>query len=55
MKTLLMKAWPLVPLLAVAFLLAACGSAGSGQQVISLAVTARWATDPWALVEWPSR
>jgi uncharacterized protein (DUF305 family) len=27
-----MKAWPLAPLLAVAFLLAACGGAGSGQQ-----------------------
>ena len=32
MKTLLMKAWLLAPLLAVAFLLAACGGAGSGQQ-----------------------
>ena len=32
MKTLLMKAWPLALLLAVAFLLAACGDAGSGQQ-----------------------
>jgi uncharacterized protein (DUF305 family) len=32
LKTLLMKAWLLAPLLAVAFLLAACGGAGSGQQ-----------------------
>ena len=32
LKTLLMKAWPLALLLAVAFLLAACGGAGSGQQ-----------------------
>ena len=32
MKTLLMKAWLLVLLLAVAFLLTACGDAGSGQQ-----------------------
>ena len=32
MKTLLMKAWLLAPLLAVAFLQAACGGAGSGQQ-----------------------
>ncbi|HKH36327.1 MAG TPA: DUF305 domain-containing protein [Rubrobacter sp.] len=32
MKTLLMKAWPLALLLAVAFLLAACGGAGSDQQ-----------------------
>ena len=32
MKKLLMKAWPLALLLAVAFLLAACGGAGSGQQ-----------------------
>ena len=32
MKTLLMKAWLLAPLLAVAFLPAACGGAGSGQQ-----------------------
>ena len=32
MKTLLMKAWLLALLLAVAFLLAACGGAGSGQQ-----------------------
>ena len=32
MKTLLRKAWPLALLLAVAFLLAACGGAGSGQQ-----------------------
>ena len=32
MKTLLMKAWSLALLLAVAFLLAACGDAGSGQQ-----------------------
>ena len=32
LKTLLMKAWPLALLLAVAFLLAACGDAGSGQQ-----------------------
>ncbi|HZB10005.1 MAG TPA: DUF305 domain-containing protein [Rubrobacter sp.] len=32
MKTLLMKAWPLALLLAMAFLLAACGGAGSGQQ-----------------------
>jgi uncharacterized protein (DUF305 family) len=31
-KTLLMKAWLLVLLLAVAFLLTACGDAGSGQQ-----------------------
>jgi uncharacterized protein (DUF305 family) len=32
LKTLLMKAWPLALLLAVAFLLAACGGAGSDQQ-----------------------
>ena len=32
MKTLLMKAWPLALLLAVAFPLSACGGAGSGQQ-----------------------
>ena len=32
MKTLLMKAWPLALLLAVAFLLAACGGAGGDQQ-----------------------
>jgi uncharacterized protein (DUF305 family) len=32
LKTLLMKAWLLAPLLAVAFLQAACGGAGSGQQ-----------------------
>ena len=32
MKTLLMKAWSLALLLAVAFLLAACGGAGSDQQ-----------------------
>jgi uncharacterized protein (DUF305 family) len=32
LKTLLMKAWLLALLLAVAFLLAACGGAGSGQQ-----------------------
>jgi uncharacterized protein (DUF305 family) len=32
LKTLLMKAWLLAPLLVVAFLLAACGGAGSGQQ-----------------------
>jgi uncharacterized protein (DUF305 family) len=32
LKTLLMKALPLALLLAVAFLLAACGAAGSGQQ-----------------------
>ena len=32
MKTLLMKAWPLALLLAVAFLLTACGGAGSDQQ-----------------------
>jgi uncharacterized protein (DUF305 family) len=32
LKTLLMKAWLLALLLAVAFLLAACGSAGGGQQ-----------------------
>jgi uncharacterized protein (DUF305 family) len=32
LKTLLMKAGPLALLLAVAFLLAACGGAGSGQQ-----------------------
>jgi uncharacterized protein (DUF305 family) len=32
LKTLLLKAWLLAPLLAVAFLLAACGGTGSGQQ-----------------------
>src|ERR671921_2013983 len=32
MKTLLSKAWPLALLLAVAFILAACGGAGGGQQ-----------------------
>ena len=32
MKTLLKKAWPLALLLAVAFLLSACGGAGSSQQ-----------------------
>jgi uncharacterized protein (DUF305 family) len=32
LNTLLMKAWSLALLLAVAFLLAACGGAGSGQQ-----------------------
>ena len=32
MKTLLMKVWPLALLLAVAFLLSACGGAGSSQQ-----------------------
>jgi uncharacterized protein (DUF305 family) len=32
LKTLLMKAWPLVLLLAVAFSLSACGGTGSGQQ-----------------------
>jgi uncharacterized protein (DUF305 family) len=32
LKTLLMKAWPLALLLAVAFLLAACGGAGSDKQ-----------------------
>ena len=32
MKTLLRKAWPLALLLAVAFILAACGGAGGGQQ-----------------------
>ena len=65
MKTLLMKAWLLVLLLAVAFQLAACGGAqGVASKVMSLPVaatarwtTTRWATDPWAwaLLEWPSR
>jgi uncharacterized protein (DUF305 family) len=32
LKTLLSKAWPLALLLAVAFILAACGGAGGGQQ-----------------------
>jgi uncharacterized protein (DUF305 family) len=32
LKTLLRKAWPLAMLLAVAFILAACGGAGGGQQ-----------------------
>jgi uncharacterized protein (DUF305 family) len=32
LKTLLMKVWPLALLLAVAFLLSACGGAGSSQQ-----------------------
>jgi uncharacterized protein (DUF305 family)/predicted small secreted protein len=32
LKTILMKAWPLALLLAVAFLLAACGGAGSDQE-----------------------
>jgi uncharacterized protein (DUF305 family) len=32
LKTLLTKAWPLTLLLAVAFILTACGGAGSGQQ-----------------------
>ena len=32
MKTLLSKAWPIALLLAVAFVLAACGGAGGGQQ-----------------------
>jgi uncharacterized protein (DUF305 family) len=32
LKTILRKAWPLALLLAVAFILAACGSAGGGQQ-----------------------